>query len=145
MWDYFIALPLVARIVSLLGVAVLAGLGLLKRKTIAAFTGALVGAARERFWNYVRKNVVLPTAQSAPSTLSNQKTYRGKFQGYFTYENYPRESFFELVQDGVIMKVPVWKTNFFSGVQPGAFVEVDTEIIPTVRDEIVRRVRVVEK
>jgi hypothetical protein len=57
MLDYFVTLPLVARIIGLLTVAVLAAWGWLKRKAIAAFTGALSNAASKRFWEYLRKKM----------------------------------------------------------------------------------------
>jgi len=57
MWHYFIALPFVARIIGLLGVACLAAYGWLKRKAITTACGALGKVASERFWDYFRKKM----------------------------------------------------------------------------------------
>jgi len=140
-WQHLLTLPLVVKVIALLGVLGAATYTWLKRKVISTAIGSLSAAARTRFWNYVRKNVTLP---GTSPTLPNQRVYKGVFMGYFTYENYPHENFFDLVQDDATLKVPVRRTNFFSGVQHGAFVEVDTEVTPGVRDEIVRRVRVLK-
>jgi hypothetical protein len=140
-WSHFLALPLVVRILGLLGIVGAAAYAWLKRKVIGAATGALASATRDKFWGYVRKQV--NAAQAAPALVS-QKTYKGKFQCYNTYSNYPHETFFELVEDGdVLVKVPVWRTNFFTGVPYGTLVEVDTQVALNSRAELVRRVRVV--
>jgi len=137
-WPYFPTLPKAFAAIAIVGAAIFAWV---KRKVVASSAAAATGFARDHFWSYVRKNVQSTTA-TAPS---NQKAYKGLFLIYGTYQNYPHENFFELLQDGVTLKVPVWKTNFFTGIQHGTLVEVDTEVVPGARAELVRRVRVAGK
>ncbi len=143
MWHYFIALPLVAKIIGLIGVAGLATLGWLKGKAIAATTRAAGKAAHDRFWNYVRKNVQAHDKLPVNSPFS-ERTYRGTFQGYSQYPYPPRDTFFTLVQDGVTSTVPIFKTNLLSRVQRGTLVEIDTRVSAGFRAEFVIRVREIE-
>jgi len=147
MWHYFITLPPVARMVGLLGVAALAGLGLLKRRAIAAFGGALCNAASERFWGHVHHKLQAAAKPSAPTPQArpaNQKTYRGAFQGYNQWENPPRDHFFTLLDGGTTITVPVARTNLLSGVRHGDLVEIDTQIGIFYGVEVVQRVRVLK-
>jgi hypothetical protein len=131
LWHNFLALHPARYAVYLLVI----GLGLLKRKAIAAAARVATNAVTSWFWNAVRKRVL-------PGSHSNGKTYRGTFYAYGQYENYPHECFFRLVHEGVATTVPVMRTNLLTGVQPGSFVEIDTQVLPGAKVEVVRRVRV---
>lgn len=142
--------PLSARITGLLVVAAVAVVGWLKRKAIATFTGAVWKAVDKGFWNFIHRklqSVEKPSSSTTQVQPANQRTYRGRFNGYFQYENPPREWFFEIENDGTFTKVPVLKTNLnlFSGVTPGTPVEVDTQVGVYHGVEIVQRVRILEK
>lgn len=143
MWYHFVSLPLVARIIGLLSVAGLAAYGWLKRKAIAASSGAIVNAASDRFWSYLRRKVQ-PDAKSVPAAPTNARTYKGIFLGYNQYANYPHERYFTLSHEGITTKVPVTQTNLLSGVQQGAVVEVDTLTGYSSDAEVVQRVRILE-
>jgi hypothetical protein len=144
MWYHFVTLPLVARIIGLLSVASLAAYGWLKRKAIAASSAALVNAASDRFWGYLRRKVQ-PDAKSVPAAPTNARTYKGIFQGYNQYQNYPHERYFTLSHDGITTKVPVMQTNLLSGVQHEALIEIDTLTGFSSDAEVVQRVRVLEE
>lgn len=121
------------------GYVVAAALGLvalIKRKTISAVTSALWKAGKERFLGWFSKS--LPHQNP-----THEKTYRGRFMGIFQYENPPHEWFFEVVENGVTHKVPVWRTNLLSGVRHGTIVEIDTEA-HSLGQERINRVRIVE-
>jgi|GEM_PF-7098273 len=139
MWHIF-ALPPLARILELLGIVCVAILGWLKRRAIATAGGALRSTASERFWGYFRKKLQTDTKPAAPAMFT-EKTYTGIFHGCSQYANYPHETCFELEQDGMITKVPIFKTNMLTGVQHGQFVEIDTRAPASLRAEIVLRVR----
>jgi hypothetical protein len=62
-----------------------ATLAWLKRKAITALTGA----ARDRFWNYVREKV----AQPASPTTTSVKTYKGTFCGYSHNSTFPGDTY----------------------------------------------------
>ena len=140
MWHHFIALPLVTKIIGLIAVAGLAIFGWLKGKAIATATSVVSRTVRDRFWNYVRRNVQVETKQGA---RPNERTYRGVFRGCFQYENWPREHYFEVDDGGTIVKVPIMRTNLLSGVAPGKTVAIDTMVGANYYAEIVQRVRIV--
>jgi hypothetical protein len=142
MWHYVMTLPMVARIIGLLGVGSLALWGFVKHKTIAAFMGAAKDAAGEHFWGYVRGKLQTNSKQIAQPAF-NEKTYRGIFMGLAQYENYPNEHCITLIDEhgGGTMKIPVARTNLLSGVQHGALVKIDTRPF-SVREEAVVRVHV---
>jgi hypothetical protein len=141
MWHYVITLPLMARIITLLGVAALALWGFLKHKAIATFIGAAKDAASERFWGYVREKLQT-NARHAAQPASNERTYRGMFMGLSQYENYPNEHCITLNgEHGGMMKIPVARTNLLSGIQHGALVEIHTRPF-SVREEVVVHVHV---
>ena len=98
MWHHFLALPLVARIIGLLGVGGLAIYGWLKRKAIATAGGAIGSAVSDRFYGHLRKKLKVESATPAPANL---RTYRGTFEGCHQYTNYPHEAFFDLADGGV--------------------------------------------
>ena len=105
-----------------------------KRKVISATLEKAKVSASNKFWSWLSGKV-------APTQKNNGRTYKGTFQGYFEYANYPRECYFEVIQDGVETKVPVSRTNLLSGVQPGILVEIDTEVVPGFKFEVIMRVR----
>jgi len=141
MWHYVITLPLVAKIVGLIGVSALALWGFLKHKAIATFAGATKDAASERFWGYVREKLQT-NARQAAQPPSNERTFRGVFMGFSQYANYPNEHCITLTsEDGGTMKIPVARTNLLSGVQHGARVEIATRPF-SIREEAVVRVRI---
>jgi hypothetical protein len=72
---------------------------------------------------------------------TNEKTYRGIFNGYSQYTNWPHEHVVTLVNSDMVTKVPVVRTNMLSGVQPGEFVEIDTQTGIYHGEEVVLRVR----
>ena len=145
MWHFLTSLSLIAKIGSLLGVAALAAWGWLKRKTIGTMTGVLTDTAGERFWAYVRRKV---DAGAKPGT-SSYRSYRGIFQGYALHQHdgdgYPSQRFLSLADGDTIIKIPVSRTSLFEHVQPGQFVEVDTKTGVFIDQEVVQRVRVIEK
>jgi hypothetical protein len=142
MWHYFIKLPMVARIIGLLGVGSLALWGFLKHKAIAAFIGAAKDAASGRFWGYVREKLQT-NAKHTSQPASNERAYQGVFMGLAQYENYPNEHCITLLDEhgGGMMKIPVARTNLLSGVSAGALVKIDTRPF-SVREEAVVRVHV---
>lgn len=129
-----------------LGVAAVAIVAWVKAKVISSAIGTFAKAIQGRFWKYVGKHVaqVTPTP-SPPSSAANEKTYRGKFYSFSQYENWPQEWCVTLINDGVMTKVHVARTNLLSGVSPGEFIELDTDLIPGNLFEHVRRVRIVSK
>lgn len=149
MWHHFAGLPPVARVISALGVAAVAGWAFIKRKAIATLTVVLWNEAKRRFWTYVHRQIQTVARPSTPAPAqaspSNQKTYRGTFVGTFQHSNWPREHFFEIENGGTRTKVPIIQTNLLSGVQRGASVEIDTRTDVNYYAEAVVRVRIVEE
>jgi len=139
LWQEFLALHPWGYVIT----AVVALVALIKRKAIGAVGAALWNKAKQSFWGWVRKNVAYEP-QHAQAVQAQVKTYTGIFRGYNQYENFPRDWFFTLSGSGFTTKVPVHPTNLFSGVQPGSFVEIDTEVIAGSAVELVRRVRIDE-
>ncbi len=125
LWHGILALPLTAKAIALVVLALAA----LKARAIKAACKAGV----DWLWRELRKRI-------APDPRA--RTYKGEFQGYFQYANYPHEWFFTLKDNGVTHKVPTMKSNLFSGIQHGSYVEVDTQVLPGAKVEVVRRVRV---
>jgi hypothetical protein len=118
LWQTFMGLHPWGYIVA----ASLALVAFVKRKVIGAVASTAQRAAKNKFFGWFSKN--LPR-----ENLGKERTYRGIFMGYAQYENPPHEWFFTLVENGVTHKVPTWQSNLLSGVQPGSFVEIDTERI----------------
>jgi hypothetical protein len=149
MWHQFIALPLVAKIISLIGVAALATWGLLKRKTIATITSAVSVAAGEHFWGYVRRKLDAGAKPGTRPSTPNDRNYHGIFQGYELHQHggdgYPSQRFLTLVDGDTTVKIPVSRTSLLAHVQPGQFVEVDTKTGIFNDQEVVQRVRVIDK
>jgi hypothetical protein len=149
MWHNFIALPLVAKIIALIGVAALSAWGLLKRKTLATIASALTDAVGERFWGYVRRKLDTGAKPSTRPSTPNDRIYRGIFQGYAQHQHsgdgYPSQRFLTLVDGATTIKIPVSRTDLFAHVQPGQYVEVDTKTGVFNDQEIVQRVRVMDK
>ena len=148
-WHQFIALPPVAKIGSLLGVVALAGWGWLKRKTIGAMAAVVSDAAGERFWSFVRRKLDAGAKPGTFTSAPNDRIYRGIFQAYALQqpENglYPPQRFLTMVDGDTTLKIPVSRTGLFEHVQPGQFVEVDTKTGIFSDQEVVQRVRVVDK
>jgi len=134
LWKRLLAL----HVLRYLPILLAPGLAWLKRKAIAAAIGTFRKEAAARFWGWLRKKV-----SAGPQT--NERTYKGVFFGYFQYANYPHEWCFQLDDGGVKTKVPTMRTNLFSGVAPGSYVEVDTQVLPSYKVEVVKRVRVREQ
>ena len=120
-------------------------LALIKRKAIGAFTGGLWKATVARFWSFVHSQLQKVAPHSARVAPANERTYRGKFCGCRQFENYPHEHYFELIDGSTTIKVPVMRTNLFSGVQTGVLVQVDTLTGVNYYAEVVQRVRVLEQ
>jgi hypothetical protein len=108
---------------------------LIKRKAIGAATSAAWQRIKEGFFRWFSKN--LPHQKP-----TSEKTYKGTFKGFFQYSNPPHEWFFTLVENGTEHKVPTMRSNLLSGVQQGTPVEIDTQVLPGARVEVIRRVRV---
>jgi hypothetical protein len=106
-----------------------------KRKAIGAAVLAAWKVVKEKFFSWFSKN--LPNQRPG-----NEKTYKGVFMGYSQYANPPHEWSFTLVENGTEHKVPTMRSNLLSGVQPGAFIEIDTQVLPSAKVEVIRRVRV---
>jgi len=125
MWNRVTALPWEVHVI---------GIGLLLFAAIKARAiKKACDTAMAWCWKELRKRV---------SPDPNAKTYKGTFQGFYQFENYPHEWFFTVIHKCVITKVPTMKTNLLSSVQRGAFVEIDTQVLPGAKVEVVRRVRV---
>src|SRR5208337_1292268 len=105
----------------------------IKRKAIGAAVLAAWKAITGKFFRWFSKN--LPNQKP-----TNEKTYKGVFMGYSQYSNFPHEWSFTLVENGIEHKVPTMRSNLLSGVQPGAFIEIDTQVFPDAKVELIRRV-----
>jgi len=139
MWQRFLALPLVARIVTLAAAAVLALWGAIKAKAIRAALKKAREASSAWFWNWVGGEMERHHPQERNG---NEKTYKGIFQDYW-YTSNPRDThLFRLTHNGVTTTVPVLETSLFYGLKKGTFVEIDTEAIPGYAVESVKRLRV---
>jgi hypothetical protein len=140
MWQHFLALPLVARIITYAGLGMLAIWASLKSKAIHAIAKKATDTLSDMFWGWLRKKIMLP---AQPQT-NNERTYKGSFKEYW-YSSVPRPMhFFKVIHNGLATTVPVWDTPMFIGLKPGTFVEVDTEALPGYKMETVKRVRVKE-
>jgi len=86
-------------IAALIVLVVVGVFGWLKHKAIGAVTGAAWSGANKWFGGYVQRQlqtVEKPTTPQAAPAPTNQRTYRGRFGGYFQYENHPCDWFFEI-------------------------------------------------
>jgi hypothetical protein len=110
----------------------------IKRKAILAATSAAAKALKEKFFGWLSKN--LPGQKP-----TYEKTYKGIFMGFHQYSNFPREFFFTVIDGNIEHKVPTMHSNLLSGVQDGAFVEIDTQVFPAAKVELIRRVRISKK
>jgi hypothetical protein len=122
--------PVAVYIATLIVAAIVA----VKHKVISLAAKKIKESVENRLWGYVRGKV-------APGVRNYDKTYKGTFQGFFQFSSYPHEWFFTLLNNGMETKVPCMKSNLFSGIQHGAFVEIDTQVLPGAKVEVVRRVR----
>jgi hypothetical protein len=146
--SYLFTLPFSARVVALIVAAGLLLWAAVKRKAISALTNAARASADKWFWTFVygRIQKVAPPPQPRPRQApSNERTYQGKFYGCHQFANYPHEHYFTLIDGSTTIKVPVMKTNLFSGVQTGALVQIDTLTGVNYHAEVVQRVRVLEE
>lgn len=117
--------------------AVLAFVALLKARTIGAMMKKMGEAVLLRFQNWVHKKARLGHPQG-----STAKRYKGVFQNYW-YKSNPRHMyFFSVTHDGVSTTVQILDPNLFAGLKRGTLVEIDTEVVPGRKYEIVKRVRV---
>jgi hypothetical protein len=147
MWQHIFALPLVAKIIGLLGVAALGVWGWAKHKAIAEVTGAATNAIDSRLFGWFGKKLHahLPPPSESQTSPRDERTYRGLFQGFHQYANHPNEWAVTLVDEsGTTIKVPLFRTNLLTGVQYGDVVEIDTLSGANYFAEIVQRVRIVK-
>ena len=149
MWHYFVPLPIIAKVGSLLALAALAVWGWAKRRTLGLLTSTLSDAAGERFWTFVRRKVNEVSKPNQHQIPTNERTYRGVFQGYAQHEphemGYPVQRFLTILDGGTVLKIPVAQTNLFAHLHPGQFVEVDTRIGIFNDREVVQRVRLLQR
>ncbi|HET8923615.1 MAG TPA: hypothetical protein VFN26_11545 [Candidatus Acidoferrum sp.] len=132
MW--VVPLPL-ARITGLLVVAALAVVGLLKRKAIAAFTGAVWKAANKWLWGFVHRQ--LQTVEPSSSAVQNEKRYCGIYRG--GYQVGVSGGYFKMEIAGKLTTVPISQTNLLAHLSVGKYAEIDTVVVrPGV--EVVQRV-----
>ena len=119
MWRTFF-IPLMGRIIVVAVGAVVAFVALVK---------AL------RFRKRVHKKATVGQPQD-----STAKRYKGVFQNYW-YKSNPRHMyFFSVTHDGVSTTVQILDPNLLAGLKRGTLVEIDTEVVPGHKYEIVKRV-----
>jgi hypothetical protein len=119
MWRTFF-IPLMGRIIVVAVGAVVAFVALVK---------AL------RFRKRVHKKATVGHPQDITA-----KRYKGVFQNYW-YKSNPRHMyFFSVTHDGVSTTVQILDPNLLAGLKRGTLVEIDTEVVPGHKYEIVRRV-----
>lgn len=119
MWRTFF-IPLLGRIIVVAVCAVVAFVALVK---------AL------RFRKRVHKKATVGQPQD-----STAKRYKGVFQNYW-YKSNPRHMyFFSVTHDGVSTTVQILDPNLLAGLKRGTLVEIDTEVVPGHKYEIVKRV-----
>ena len=119
MWRTFF-IPLMGRIIVVAVGAVVAFVALVK---------AL------RFRERVHKKATVGQPQD-----STAKRYKGVFQNYW-YKSNPRHMyFFSVTHDGVSTTVQILDPNLLAGLKRGTLVEIDTEVVPGHKYEIVKRV-----
>jgi hypothetical protein len=119
MWRTFF-IPLMGRIIVVAVGAVVAFVALVK---------AL------RFRKRVHKKATVGHPQD-----STAKRYKGVFQNYW-YKSNPRHMyFFSVTHDGVSTTVQILDPNLLAGLKRGTLVEIDTEVVPGHKYEIVKRV-----
>ena len=134
MWRTFI-IPLMGRIAVVAVGAVLAFVALLKARTIGAMMKKMGEAVLLGVRNWVHKKATLGHPQD-----STAKRYKGVFQSYW-YKSNPRHIyFFSLSHDGVSTTVEILNPNLLAGLKRGTLVEIDTEVVPGHKYEIVKRV-----
>lgn len=105
----------------------------------------MIGAASTASWKWIKGKFFGWLSENLPGQSPiHEKTYKGTFHGFQQYSNYPHECFFTVTNKGVTTSVPTMRTNLLSSVREGALVEIDTEILPHYKVEVVRRVRVIE-
>jgi hypothetical protein len=138
-WQNFLALHPWSYVIA----AVLALLGFIKRKAIAAMISAAWEKSDAWFWEKMRTKLQLQqqTSHTGPADL---RTYSGTFQDYVYRGNPHLSHTLTMSIDGFLHSVPVNNTHLFQGIKKGQFVEVDTEVEAGLHSELVRRVRVRE-
>jgi hypothetical protein len=136
MWQHFLALPLVARIVAWAVLGLLALWAIIKAKVIHAALKKVTDAASEYFWAWFRKKVA--TGES-PDTY--ERTYKGILEGVW-YTSTPRTmELFRVNSNGVKITVQVVDATVLYRLMRGTLVEIDTEVMPGYQAELVKRVR----
>ena len=134
LWQSFLALHPWGYVIT----AVFALVAFVKRKAIGAAASTVRNAAKDKFFRWFSKN--LPRQKP-----TYEKTYKGIFMGFFRYELPPHEWFFTVIEGGIEHKVPTMSSNLLTGVQCGATAEIDTQVLPGAKVEVIRRVRVLPK
>jgi hypothetical protein len=130
-------ISLMGRIVTVAVGAVLAFVALVKARAIGAIMKKMGEAILLRFRKRVHKKATLGHPQD-----STAKRYKGAFQNYW-YNSNPRHMyFFSVTHDGVSTTVQILDPNLLAGLKRGTLVEIDTEVVPGHKYEVVKRVRV---
>lgn len=125
------------RIVTVAVGAVLAFVALVKARAIGAIMKKMGEAVLLRFRKWAHKKATLGHHQD-----TNAKRYKGMFQNYW-YNSNPRHTyFFSVTHDGVSTTVQILDPNLLAGLKRGTLVEIDTEVVPGHKYEVVKRVRV---
>lgn len=142
MWQHFLALPIVARVLAYAGVGLLALWGILKAKAIHGALKKAKDTATTWFWAWLHKKINLGHPQQ-PAT--NERTYKGVFDNY-SYSSTPEPVYLlQITRHVTTTKVVVEVTPLFAGIKAGTWVEVDTETRSGYTQEFVKRVRVSAK
>jgi hypothetical protein len=142
MWQHFLTLPLVARVIAYAGVGILALWGIIKAKAIHATVKKATDTASAWFWARLRQKINSGHPQQ-PAT--NERTYKGVFDNY-AYSSTPYPVYLlQITSNGVTMTVGVEVTPLVAGIKPGTFVEIDTETRSGYTKEFVKRVRLLTK
>jgi len=144
MVQHILALPLVAKVIALLGVAALGVLGWAKHKAITEVSGAATKATESKLLGWFGRKLyaAAPPPTVASAKPHNERTYRGTFVIYAKRMTYSQDHFFEIEHEGTAHTVPVKGTHLLADLQPGTFVEIDTLVGQVYFVEVVQRVRV---
>ena len=107
MWQHILALPLAAKVITVLGVAGLGVWGWIKHRAISEMASAATKTAETWLWGWIGKKIYA-AAPPTPATAKphNERTYRGTFRLYAKHVNYPKDFFFVLEHEGITHSVP---------------------------------------
>ena len=150
MLQHIFALPLVAKIIGLLGVAAFGVWGWAKHKAIVELSSAAKNEIEARLFGWFGKKLYSaappPSAIAPPTTKGNQeRTYGGTFIEYGAPANRRNRYYFAIEQDGMIHRVPVIISALLSDLRGGDVVEIDTQTGIYPGEEVVVRVRMRRK